>query len=142
MFQGVENLREINIINNDGRRVAVSGVAAADQERNAVTHTACTMTATADGLEGHAAAVTADSPTAGGGVGCDNDDPDPHDEGDRAGQPQPQQPVQLSEQPSSHLDAAVLQPHTACFDTGSNRQLHDLTVSTYIIRIWAIGAIR
>lgn len=25
--------------------------------------------------------------------------------------------------------AAVLQPHTACFDTGNNRQLYDLTVS-------------
>lgn len=28
-----------------------------------------------------------------------------------------------------YLDAAVLQPHTACFDTGNNRQLHGLTVS-------------
>ncbi|CAI6344081.1 unnamed protein product [Macrosiphum euphorbiae] len=125
---GVENQHEINIINNDGRRVTVSGVAAADQERDAVTHTVCTMTATA-------AAVTADSPTTGGGVGCDSDDPDRHDEGDRARQPQPQKeqdPVQRSEQPSSHLDAAVLQPHTACFDTGSNRQLHDLTVDEVI----------
>lgn len=30
----------------------------------------------------------------------------------------------------SHPDTAVLQPHTACFDTGNNRQLHDLTAST------------
>ncbi|XP_060861531.1 uncharacterized protein LOC132938616 [Metopolophium dirhodum] len=130
---GVENLHEINIINNDGRHVTVSGVAAADQERD--THTACPSTATADGPEGHAAAVTADSLSTGVGVGCDSDDPDRHDEGDRARQPQPQQepvPVQRSEQPSSHLDAAVLQPHTACFDTGSNRQLHDLTVDEVI----------
>jgi len=79
--------------------------------------------------------VTADSPTTGGGVGRDSDDPDRHDESDCARQPKPQQedPVQRSEQPSSQLDAAVLQPHTACFDTGSNRQLHDLTVSTHLI---------
>ncbi|KAL4122212.1 hypothetical protein QTP88_014584 [Uroleucon formosanum] len=131
---GVDNLHEINIINNDGRHVTVSGVAAADQERDAVTNTACTTTATADGPEGHAAAVTADSPATGGGVGCDSDDPDRHDEANRVRPPQPQQEdtVQLSEQPSSHLDAAVLQPHTACFDTGSNRQLHDLTVDEVV----------
>lgn len=110
-------------------------MAAADQERDAVTNTACTTTATADGPEGHGVAVTADSPATDGGVGCDGDDPDRHDEADRVRPPQPQQEdtVQLSEQPSSQLDAAVLQPHTACFDTGSNRQLHDLTVSTYVI---------
>ncbi|XP_001945409.2 uncharacterized protein LOC100164648 [Acyrthosiphon pisum] len=126
----VENLHDTNIINNDGRHVTVSGVAAVDQERDAITNTTCTMTVTANGPEGHPAAVTADSPTTGGGVGCDSDDPDRHDEGDRARQPQ--DPVQRSEQPSSHLDAAVLQPHTACFDTGSNHQLHDLTVDEVI----------
>lgn len=31
-----------------------------------------------------------------------------------------------------HSDAAVLQPHTACFETGNNRQLHDLTVSSVL----------
>ncbi|XP_025413781.1 uncharacterized protein LOC112685934 isoform X2 [Sipha flava] len=35
------------------------------------------------------------------------------------------------EQPQ-HPDAAVLQPHTACFETGNNRQLHDLTVDEVI----------
>lgn len=29
-------------------------------------------------------------------------------------------------------DAAVLMPHTACFDIGSNRQLQDLTVSDVV----------
>jgi len=134
MFQGVDSLHEINIIDDDRRHVtAVGGALAADHERDtAVTNTACTTTAIADGSEGRATAVTTDSPATGGGVGCDSDDPDRRDDGDRARQPQPQleDPVQCGGQPLSHLDAAVLQPHTACFDTGSNRQLHDLTVST------------
>ncbi|XP_015369058.1 PREDICTED: uncharacterized protein LOC107165374 [Diuraphis noxia] len=131
---GVDNLHEINIINNDRRHVTVSGALAADHERDTVTNTACTMTATADGQEGRATAVTTDTPATGGGVGCDSDDPDRHDDGDRARQPQPQQedPVLRGGQPLSQLDAAVLQPHTACFDTGSNRQLHDLTVDEVI----------
>lgn len=133
MFQGVDSLHEINIINNDRRHVTVSGAMAADHELDTVTNTACTTTATADCPEGRATAVTTDSPTTGGGVGCDSDDPDRHDDGDRTRQPQPQQEdlVRRGGQPLSQLDATVLQPHTACFDTGSNRQLHDLTVSTY-----------
>ncbi|XP_060833551.1 uncharacterized protein LOC132917045 [Rhopalosiphum padi] len=132
---GVDERHEINnYIINERRHVTVSG-AAANPQRDAVTDTACTTTATADSREGRAAAVTADSPATGGGVGCDGGDPD-HQDGGRTRQPQPQQeedPVQRGTQPlSSQLDAAVLQPHTACFDTGSNRQLHDLTVDEVI----------
>jgi len=91
-----------------------------------------------DCREGSVAAVTANSPAIGGGVGCDGGDLD-HQDGSRTRQQQPEQeedPVQRGEQPLlSQLDAAVLQPHTACFDTGSNRQLHDLTVSAPILCI-------
>lgn len=40
--------------------------------------------------------------------------------GDSADPPNAEQP---------HTDIAVLKPHTACFDVGNNRQLHDLTAS-------------
>lgn len=138
MFQGVDDPHEINNhINNERRHVTVSG-APADPRRDAVTDTACATTTTVDCREGSAAAVTADSPAIGGGVGCDGGDPD-HQDGGRTRQPQPEQEedlVQCGGQPLlSQLDAAVLQPHTACFDTGSNRQLHDLTVSAPILCI-------
>ncbi|XP_027845734.2 uncharacterized protein LOC114126057 isoform X2 [Aphis gossypii] len=132
---GVDDPHEINNhINNERRHVTVSS-APADPRRDAVTDTACATTATVDCREGSATAVTADSLAIGGGVGCDGGNPDPQD-GGRTRQPQPEQeedPVQHGGQPLlSQLDAAVLQPHTACFDTGSNRQLHDLTVDEVI----------
>ncbi|XP_025196570.1 uncharacterized protein LOC112595540 [Melanaphis sacchari] len=132
---GIGDRHEINNhIDNERRHVTVSG-ATVDPQRDAVTDTACATTAITDGTEGRIAVVTADSPVTGGGVGCDGNDPG-HQDGGRTRQPQPQQeegPMQrCGQSSSSQLDAAVLQPHTACFDTGSNRQLHDLTVDEVI----------
>lgn len=97
---------------------------AADQRRDIV----CNATE-GGGHDGHAA-VTADALAA---------DPDHTDAGrpgqnlrlaggGGGGEHGHQDPMRESTA-DADVDAAVLMPHTACFDTGNNRQLQDMTVS-------------
>ncbi|VVC29420.1 Hypothetical protein CINCED_3A015476 [Cinara cedri] len=80
----------------------------------------------ADPRDGTSAAVVTmmaeDAPAAGGDDGCGArllQIPSQRDDGPQHGDSFPD-------------GAAVLQPHTACFETGNNRQLHDLTVDEVI----------